>query len=77
MEVRDPEGNLVTEGCGITISCDDEGEVCRIEGTYSESEQLWKFVIPGELTKGHTGRHWYCVCKQDGTLNFKTPVYLV
>lgn len=76
VEVRDPEGNLVTEGCGISIHCEDE-QVCRIPGEYSASEQIWKFVIPAEATKGHKGRHYYCVCKEDGTLNFKTPIYLV
>lgn len=76
MEVRNPEGELVTEGCGISIHCEDE-QICRIDGTYSESEQIWKFVIPAEATKGHSGRHYYCVCKNDGTLNFKTPIYLV
>lgn len=76
MEIRNPEGELVTEGCGFSIHCED-GQICRVEGTYSESEQIWRFVIPAELTKGHTGRHYYCVCKEDGTLSFKTPIYLV
>jgi hypothetical protein len=76
MEVRNPEGELVTEGCGISIHC-TEDQVCRVDGVYDADGQVWKFVIPGEATKGHTGRHYYCVCKADGTLNFKTPIYLV
>lgn len=76
MEIRNPEGELVTEGCDISIQCEDE-QVCRVEGTYSESEQIWRFVIPAELTKGHSGRHFYCVYKADSTLSFKTPIYLV
>jgi hypothetical protein len=35
------------------------------------------FTVPAEITKGYTGRFWYCFRREGEMLCFKQPIYLV
>ena len=39
--------------------------------------EVYVFTIPAEITKGYSGRFWYCFRREDEMLCFKQPFYLV
>jgi hypothetical protein len=71
--ITDDEGNAVSEGCGLMLH-DDDGMIVKVEGVFNGED--WSFVIPAEATQGLKGRYWYCICRANSNLCFKTPIYL-
>lgn len=72
--ITDDEGNVITEGCSLMLSDDDE--VITMATGYFDGE-LWEFNIPAATTSGLQGRYWYCIHHNDNTLCFKKPIYLM
>ena len=75
--ITDDSGEAITDGCKLMLS---EGEsdstlLTTINGDY-DGEQ-WNFHIPAAVTHDLYGRYWYCVCRSDTKLCFKTPIYLM
>lgn len=72
--ITNDEGECITDACSIMLHTDDmilasvPGEL--VDGT-------WYFTIPAEITTGHRGRYWYCICQDDSKLCFRQPIYLI
>ena len=75
-KIVDDEGNVVTDGCKFMFYPDND-TIVAIEGTYYTDIQSWQFNIPANVTKGLTGRYFYCIQRDGKNLCFKTPLYLV
>ena len=73
-EITDDDGNAITDACGLMLH-DDYDMLTKVNGSF-DGEQ-WSFEIPAEVTKGLKGRYWYCICRNDTNLCFKTPIYLM
>ncbi len=67
-------GELIPSGCGFMLHI-DEDNVIHVEGEIKD--ELWYFTIPGEATKGLQGRYSYCICRDNTTLCFREPFYLM
>lgn len=67
------DGVDVTSGCGIMLHIGDD--MAMFPGEYKD--ELWFFTIPAEATKGLHGRYSYCLYRDDNTLCFKEPIYLM
>ena len=74
VEHYDDDGNLITDACGLMLH-DDNKMLTKVYGNF-DGEQ-WSFEIPAETTKGLSGRFWYCICRNNTNLCFKTPIYLM
>jgi hypothetical protein len=72
-EITDDEGNLITDACGLMLH-DDNKMLIKVDGVF-DGEQ-WSFDIPAKATEGLSGRYWYCICRNNTNLCFKTPIYL-
>jgi hypothetical protein len=76
--ITDEQGNILTEGCNLTIFAPDKEEVLfSLSGVYNEETQEWGFIIPAEKTQGLDGRYWYCISYFNTPLCFKEPIYFV
>ena len=73
--ITEENGDCITSGCGLRIFDKEENFITRIDGECDG--EMWSFTIPGELTKGLKGKHWYCICKDGTALCFREPLYLV
>lgn len=77
-EITNDEGEQLTEACHLMLyGIDKESLITTVNGEYFEEDSEWRFTIPGEATKGLSGRYWYCICYHDINLCFKEPIYLV
>lgn len=74
--ITDDEEKLITEGCSIMVHGQDS-DICAVDGVFNAESGMWDFVIPGEMTLGLKGRHFYCIMHNDSNLCFKQPLYLV
>lgn len=72
--ITDDNGEAITDACGLMFH-DDENMLAKVDGELDGAE--WIFTIPAEVTKGLTGRYWYCICRNETNLCFKTPLYLM
>lgn len=72
--IVDDVGNPVESGCGLMLHNTDGSVIGKIDGYYI-SEGLWQFTIPASMTAGLYGRYYYCVCENDTTMCFQTPIY--
>lgn len=76
--VTDESGNVLTDGCRLTLYAPDREEVLfSVPGVYDEELNEWIFTIDAELTQGLDGRYWYCISCFGTPLCFKEPIYLV
>lgn len=66
----------ITEGCHIMLFDKNSVLLETLDGSYIPETGIWYFTIPGELTKGKHGRHWYRICSPVESLCFKEPLYL-
>jgi oligoribonuclease (3'-5' exoribonuclease) len=73
--ITDDAGAVITEGCKFALHIGDE--MFAFDGIYIPATQNWQFTIPAEITKGLSGRYYYCIQKDGSNLCFKTPFYLV
>lgn len=71
------DANPISEGCTFVIHKVDGSMLAAIPGEYIESDNLWKFTIPGEVTKGLSGRYWYCFQYEGNSLCFQEPLYFL
>lgn len=67
------DGVDITSGCGIMLHIGDD--MVMFDGEYKD--ELWYFTIPAEATQGLQGRYFYCLYRDDYTLCFKEPIYLM
>lgn len=72
--ITDDDGVAITDSCGLMLH-DDNSMITRVNGTFDG--ELWSFIIPSDVTEGLTGRYWYCICRNNTNLCFKTPIYLI
>lgn len=70
--ITDDDGNPIASGCSLMLHNDEE-MFSQVNGVYDG--EAWSFDIPAEDTKGLKGRYWYCICKDNTNLCFKTPIY--
>ena len=76
--VTNEGGEVITEGVVLALHDKDrETMIYMANGTYSEEAKELTFVIPKEITKGKSGRYWYCIQYEGNALCFKEPIYLV
>lgn len=76
--VTNDAGEAVIEGVSLTLHDKDRDTMLYVaNGTYSEESKELSFVIPKEITKGKSGRYWYCIQHEGNALCFKEPIYLV
>lgn len=68
------DGVDIQSGCGIVIHTNDEEELA-FPGEYIDD--FWYFTIPAEATVGLNGRYWYHLYKDDDSICFKEPLYLI
>lgn len=73
-KITEEDGTPITAGCAFRLY-DDEDMLARVEGTLTG--EVWSFTLPANKTDGLSGRYWYCFCKDNKTLCFKKPLYLV
>jgi hypothetical protein len=73
-EITDDNGECITDNCGLMLHNDNE-MIIKVNG--SLDGDIWSFVIPAEATKGLVGRYWYCICKDNQSLCFRQPLYLI
>lgn len=64
----------VESGCGLMLHGKNDELITTIDGSYL-GEGLWQFEIPASLTTGLSGRYFYCICEDDVSLCFQTPIY--
>lgn len=77
-EITNDEGEELTDACSLMLhDVDKETLITMVPGEYFAEDGEWRFTIPGEVTKGLSGRFWYCICYHDVSLCFKEPIYLV
>ena len=76
-DITNAEGVLLTEGCYINFFSPEKEFIASFDGTYDADSSEWKFVIPGEATKGLVGRYFYCIAYNGQSLCFRQPIYLV
>lgn len=67
----------ISTGCSFALHAQDGSMLAAVPGEYMELDNLWKFTIPAELTKGLSGRYWYCFQHEGQSLCFQEPLYLV
>lgn len=72
--ITDDAGDAITDVCALMLH-DDNDMLIKVDGTYNG--ELWTFDIPAEATKNLAGRYWYCICRGNSNLCFKTPIYLI
>lgn len=70
--ITDDAGDPITSGCSLMLH-DNEDMLVKINGVYDG--EAWSFDVPAEDTKELKGRYWYCICKDNTNLCFKTPIY--
>lgn len=76
--VTNEAGEEITENITLVLHDKDrETMIYSVVGTYSEEAKEMTFVIPREITKGKSGRYWYCITHEGNALCFKEPIYLV
>lgn len=74
-EITDDNGVTIESGCKLVFHDKDRDTMlAEIAGNYVDGE--WMFIIPAELTKGLSGRYWYCIRCNESSLCFKEPIYL-
>lgn len=73
-EITNENGDCITEQCGLMLS-DDNGLIVKVNG--SLVNDTWNFIISAEATANLHGRYWYCICKNNKSLCFKQPIYLI
>ena len=76
-EITNDSGTVLTEGCHIMLFDPEKEPIGTFNGTYSEEDNEWAFVIPKDITTGLSGRYWYCICYYNQNLCFKEPIYLM
>ena len=78
-KITDDSGEALTQSCGFMLhdKNDDKTMLARVDGEYLSEEEMWRFTVPAEVTKGLKGRYWYCICHEDQNVCFKQPIYLV
>lgn len=77
-EVTNNADKLITEGCSLVFHDKDRDTmIAKIDGVYDEESEEWTFTIPAELTKGLSGRYWYCIQHEGNSLCFREPIYLI
>ena len=75
-KITDDSGAEITEGCALVFHFNDS-DMYSAEGTYYEDIKSWQFTIPADVTKGLSGRYFYCIQENGNNLCFKEPIYLV
>lgn len=73
--ITDENGLSITENCKLMLH-EDNKDLCAVDGVYLAEQDLWLFIVPAEMTKGLSGRYWYCIMKDGMNLCFKQPIYL-
>ena len=74
--VTNEAGEEITENITLVLHDKDrETMIYSVVGTYSEEAKEMTFVIPREITKGKSGRYWYCIQHEGNALCFKEPIY--
>lgn len=72
-EITEDNGDNITENCHLVLHIGDVMKAFKGE----LKDGVWEFIIPAEITKGLTGRYWYCIKRNDTMLCFKQPIYLI
>lgn len=72
--VKDAGGVAVIDNCHLMLF-DDEELLITVDGIFTGD--VWEYTIPADATRGLSGRYWYCICDNSGSLCFKEPIYLV
>ena len=72
--ITDDDGNIISDGCGLMLH-DNENMLIKVNGAFDG--EVWSFTIPADATSGLNGRYWYCICRHNTNLCFKTPIYLM
>lgn len=64
-------------GCSLELY-ENDTLLISVGGEYDETEKLFTFTIPADVTKNKRGRYWYYISDSENSkLNFKQPIYLV
>lgn len=74
-KITDDKGEAVTEDCALMLYLEDKEVI--INGTYYYDAEIWQFTVAAEVTRGYSGRFWYCFKQGGSNLCFKEPIYLV
>ena len=75
-KITDDSGAEIVEGCALMLHFEDD-TMYAAEGTYYADIQRWQFTIPADVTKGLSGRYFYCIQHNGANLCFKEPIYLL
>ena len=75
-QITDEEGVSITDSCGLMLHGED-GLITMVDGEYTPELDMWTYTIPAEITKGLKGRYFYSISRNDSSLCFKQPLYLV
>ena len=75
-QVTDEEGISITDSCDLTFYGED-GLITMVNGIYTPELDMWTYTIPADITKGLKGRYFYSINRNDSSLCFKQPLYLL
>ena len=75
-QVTDEEGVSITDSCDLMFYGED-GLITMVDGIYTPELDMWTYTIPADITKGLNGRYFYSISRNDSSLCFKQPLYLV
>lgn len=75
-QITDEEGISITDGCSLMLHGEDS-LITMVDGVYTPELDMWTYTIPADVTEGLKGRYFYSISRNDSSLCFKQPLYLV